>query len=383
LNPEQSDADKPLVSVIFPMFNVEATVLNSLGTVQDQTYENIEIICVDDGSTDRTVELVGEFSNDPRIRLVRQENRGLGGARNTGIREAKGQWLTFVDSDDWIHPRMIEELIGAAVRDSRLDIIDCFHAVVDPMGNVTKTRDAPASPGNPDYFARVMSGRASAMACGRVYRRSLFDDPELFFPERVNPEDIFVTYKYYYAARGIHTVTKPLYMWNQRAGSLSRSISTKYIDDTLRSLDDCWNFLCRKGVDDQYIADFYYRCAHYSTGLLMKTVHYSRGEDARTTLNYLRQKLQTSPYFSNKMVEALRDKHPELLRDLSKYGVQLGVSSSPSRPVPASPSRSPSGNSIDPRYHVTFAGILVMALRKLRNRLRGNKRSKRKGKGKR
>jgi glycosyltransferase involved in cell wall biosynthesis len=356
------------------MFNVEDTVLNSLGTVQDQTYENIEIICIDDGSTDRTSELVREFSNDPRIRVIRQDNRGLGGARNTGIRDAKGEWVTFVDSDDWIHPTMVEELVGQALQNSELDIVDCFHAVIDPFGNVTTVRDAPVASDNPDYFARIMSGRASAMACARLYRASLFDDPEHFFPEGVNPEDIFVTYKYYYAARGVHTVPKPLYMWNQRAGSLSRNVSRKYVDDTLRSFDECWSFLCRKGIADEYMPEFYHRCAHYASGLLRKTVHYSRGDAARETLSYLRQKLQTSPYFSSKMIEALGGKDMGLLKQLSKFGdfwgMPMPLGAPAGTPAPSARSRS---ESIDPRYYATFAGILVVTLRKLRNRLGGKK----------
>ena len=351
------------------MFNVEATVLNSLGTVQDQTYENIEIICIDDGSTDRTVDLVKEFSNDPRIRVIRQENQGLGGARNTGIREARGEWLTFVDSDDWIHPTMVEKLISEAGQDPKLDIVDCFHAVVDEKGSVTATRDLSIATGDPDYFAEVMSGAAPVLACGKIYRKSLFDDKELLFPEHTIYEDIFVTYKIFYAARGAMTVREVLYIWNHRSGSLSRSISKKHVDDTMRAFDSSWDFLTRRGLAERYIDQFYRRCAHFALNLFNKAHTY--GDDsrlARETLTYLREKLQGSPYFSNKMRRSLRSSDPRALSRLTNQGDFLGRRFGDAR---ANQRRGLSARGGDPLYYVTFAGLLLVAIRKLKRLLVG------------
>lgn len=349
------------------MFNVESTVLNSLGTVQDQTYENIEIICVDDGSTDRTVELVKGFSNDPRIRIVSQENRGLGGARNTGIREAKGEWLTFVDSDDWIHPTMVEELVSEAMQDPELDIVDCLHAVVDENGVVVATRERSIATGDPDYFAEVMSGTAPALACGKIYRTSLFDDNELLFPEHTIHEDIYVTYKMFYNARRAKTVTKFLYVWNHRLGSLSRSISRKHVDDTMRAFDSSWEFLTRKGVSDLYIDQFYLRCAHFTLGLFNKAhVYASDSRHGRDALRYLKEKLRGSPYFSNKMRSSLRSSHPKVLSRLIKEGILSPVI----QPGNANQKRGVSGTrGGDPLYYVTFAGLLLMTYRKLKRLL--------------
>lgn len=348
------------------MFNVEATVLNSLGTVQDQTYENIEILCVDDGSTDRTVEMVEGFSNDPRIRIVRQENRGLGGARNTGIREAKGGWLTFVDSDDWIHPRMVETLVAKAVSDPELDIIECLHSVVDESGAVTASRARVIPADDSAYFASVMSGRDPVMACAKIYRASIFEDEDSLFPEATLHEDVYVTYRHFWFARRAATVPEVLYVWKHRVGSLSRSATRKHVDDTLGAFVTCWEFLVRRGLADRYVDDFYVRCAHFSANLFDKIGKYAAGTASRETFNYLRRQLTASPYFSNKMAAVLRDRNPKLLATLSSYGDFWGR---PAEPQVAPPKAKRRRVKPRPDYsRATLAGLLWMAYRKITKR---------------
>ncbi|WP_071188886.1 glycosyltransferase family A protein [Trichormus sp. NMC-1] len=89
----------PKISVIIPVYNSEKTVAETLDSVLAQTYGDLEVIIVDDGSTDKSIEICRQF-NDERIKIVHQQNRGLAGARNTGIRHAQGEFLGFVDSDE-------------------------------------------------------------------------------------------------------------------------------------------------------------------------------------------------------------------------------------------------------------------------------------------
>ena len=93
----------PKISVIIPVYNVEKFLRKCLNSVRFQTYSNLEIICIDDGSTDRSFEILQEFaSQDNRFVVIKQKNRGAGAARNRGIKLATGDYITFVDSDDWI-----------------------------------------------------------------------------------------------------------------------------------------------------------------------------------------------------------------------------------------------------------------------------------------
>ena len=97
---------KPVFSVVMPMYNVEKYIAKAIHSVLVQRYSNFELICVDDGCTDRSVEIVKQF-DDPRIRIVQQKNRGLAAARNTGINQCRGLYIAFLDSDDLWHPEKL------------------------------------------------------------------------------------------------------------------------------------------------------------------------------------------------------------------------------------------------------------------------------------
>ena len=108
---------KPLISVIVPVFNVEKYVGRCLTSIINQSYTNLEIIVVNDGSTDNSLSVCEAYAaKDNRIKLITQENRGLSGARNSGLRHYTGEYVTFVDSDDWIHRNMIEYLYNVLIR---------------------------------------------------------------------------------------------------------------------------------------------------------------------------------------------------------------------------------------------------------------------------
>lgn len=109
-------ADHPLVSVIVPIYNVEKYLVECLDSLRAQTYDKIEVIMVDDGATDSSGDLAKDYSKkDSRFIYVHQENAGLSAARNTGIAHAKGEYLSFVDSDDWVDPQFIEKLVAGAL----------------------------------------------------------------------------------------------------------------------------------------------------------------------------------------------------------------------------------------------------------------------------
>lgn len=134
-----SNEDQPLVSIIVPCWNSEDTLLETLKSAAAQTYRNIEIIIVDDGSTDRSAAVAAEFcAREPRARVVHQENRGLGGARNRGIAESRGAWIAPIDADDIWHPTKIEKQIGVVNASAQeLGLIYCFYRTIDAQSRVT------------------------------------------------------------------------------------------------------------------------------------------------------------------------------------------------------------------------------------------------------
>ena len=124
-----------MISVIIPLYNKSATVKQTIKTVLDQTISDYEIIVVDDGSTDNGIELIKEINN-PQIRVIEQENRGVSSARNHGIQEARGEWIAFLDADDEWAPTHLESLVSLSKKYPQCDITACAYQFSNLYGNV-------------------------------------------------------------------------------------------------------------------------------------------------------------------------------------------------------------------------------------------------------
>lgn len=114
--------NNPVVSIIVPVYNVEAYIEECLDSIVNQTYQQLEIIVVDDGSTDASSQLVKKYLADNRILFIEQENQGLSGARNSGLKVATGKYVLFVDSDDYIRVNMLTELVSR-IEESQADLV--------------------------------------------------------------------------------------------------------------------------------------------------------------------------------------------------------------------------------------------------------------------
>ncbi len=163
-----------LVSVIIPVYNVEQYIVETIRSVLAQTYSNFEVLVIDDGSPDLSIELCQQQFDDPRIKIIRQKNRGLAGARNTGIRHAQGEYLAFLDSDDLWEPKKlikhIEHLDGAL----DVGISFCRSALIDEAGNPTGTYLMPELT-NIDVPC-LLRGSPLGNGSTPVIRREVFED---------------------------------------------------------------------------------------------------------------------------------------------------------------------------------------------------------------
>ncbi len=113
----------PLVSVIIPVYNLEGYIENCLKNITNQTYNNLEILCIDDGSIDSSANIIKDFAEtDSRIKLVQQKNAGVSAARNKGLNICTGEYVTFLDGDDYLHPQAIEILVNGALKDD-IDVV--------------------------------------------------------------------------------------------------------------------------------------------------------------------------------------------------------------------------------------------------------------------
>lgn len=226
-----------LISVILPIYKVENYLAECIESVIHQTYENLEIILVDDGSPDRCGSICDEYAaKDSRIVVIHKENGGLSDARNAGIDIATGEWIAFVDSDDIINCHMIEYLYKA-VTDNDAKMSWCAISSVDENGYLLDGEKCHYKQANPssDYEINIYSkqdaeqrmytveGMQKALvAWNKLYHRSLFtneDGPVRYAKGKIF-EDGYTTYIYIYGADKVIEINVPLYYYRQRSGSI-------------------------------------------------------------------------------------------------------------------------------------------------------------------
>ena len=211
------------ISVIVAAYNIENYIEKCLDSIISQTYKELEIIVVDDGSTDRTLERITNVSmNDERIILINKPNGGLSSARNAGLDKATGDYIGFIDGDDYIAEDMYETLLGGIVKNN-CEIAMC--AVLKVYNHYTE-KD------NLINHSIVMSKKEATealieekyikhYAVNKLYTASLFKDVR--YPEGKLYEDIFTTYKLFSGANRISYSDKIGYFYVQRQGSILRS----------------------------------------------------------------------------------------------------------------------------------------------------------------
>ncbi len=215
------------VSVIVPVYNVEKFLARCLDSILDQSLHDIEVVCVDDGSPDGSIDILRRYeARDSRVRVIRQPNRGLGGARNTGIEAASGEYVGFVDSDDLIDRDFYEKLYAAASR-TGADIA-CTDLISHHGDKVKKRIVYDEEHIAEDVQERFETGQCppSFYVMNKIYRRSMLMDAQLRFREHVVFEDLDFTAKAVYAARRIVTVPGTAYRYMFNSASIVNSRQT-------------------------------------------------------------------------------------------------------------------------------------------------------------
>lgn len=213
------------VSVIIPVYNAEKYLRKCLDSVTSQTLRDIEIICVDDGSTDGSVAILKEYqTRDSRVRLIRQKNAGAGAARNQGFREAAGEYLSFLDSDDFFEPDMLEKAVHCAEQ-YRTDIVvfnsDQYHMDKDAFVQVPwvlRTQDLP--PYMPFTYRQLTNNVFLSFvgwAWDKLYRRDFVETHNLWFQEQRTTNDLLFVFSALVTAKRIAVVDEVLA--HQRRGS--------------------------------------------------------------------------------------------------------------------------------------------------------------------
>lgn len=212
--------DVPGISLVVPVYNVQEYLPECLDSLLGQSFKAIEIILVDDGSTDASAEICDRYaSGDDRIRVVHQQNAGVSRARNVGIGLARGKYLGFVDSDDWVDRDYCKRLYEA-LTDYGADISICSYYVVRPRKTKPTAADGKITVYDRKEAIRMLyeDVRIRNFAWNKLFRRELFDG--IGFPEdRIMCEDMAIMHRLFYRTGPIVQMNVPLYYYRMRGDS--------------------------------------------------------------------------------------------------------------------------------------------------------------------
>lgn len=243
-----------LVSIVVPIYKVKKYLSKCVDSIIAQDYKNLEIILVDDGSPDNCPEICDEYAKkDERIRVVHKENGGLSDARNAGIKVATGEYIAFIDSDDYVAENYISMLLYT-LKKYDADISACNYIKVyedtgrqevEPktdkelvMTNVEAMKDLFILPSNSDV-----------VTWNKLYRTSLFTDNNIEFPKGKLHEDNFTTYKLYYYSSKVAFVNVPCYYYLQRKDSIMGQKFNPRRLDVLLALQEIKKFVKKNNID--------------------------------------------------------------------------------------------------------------------------------------
>ena len=259
--------DCPLISVIVPVYQVEEYLERCVDSILNQSYHNLEIVLVDDGSTDKGGEICDRYSvQNANVKVIHQKNQGLSAARNTGIEASTGEWICFVDSDDYIEENMLEILQRTSVEDLS-DMVICGFVRCDDEDHVIKVKSFERQ--CIDSYEALKRGMAESLfsaAWNKLIRRECLG--AIRFPKGKIYEDEFTTYRIVDRCEKISLIDREFYHYTLRIGSITQNSYTVKNLDAMEAFYLKYLYFKEKGADYQRLklsagdvfAGLYYKC---------------------------------------------------------------------------------------------------------------------------
>ena len=238
-----------LISVIVPLYNVEMYFSTCIDSILDQSYRNLEVIIINDGSTDFSLKIAQTYAEkDDRVKVYSFENEGLSEARNRGLSVATGEYITFVDADDMLYPEAIEILLKALIKESA-DISEGKTIRGKVHGNIEKpsTNIKTIVYKPQEAISDVLyQHRLLPSACGKLYKKDLFEG--LHFQKGTIYEDLNIFYKVFERCHKIVWIDYPVYFYRDTEGSIINSWKPQRLD-VLKVTEEIENYLQEKYPD--------------------------------------------------------------------------------------------------------------------------------------
>lgn len=267
------------VSIIVPVYNVERYVRRCLNKLIDQTLKEIEIIVVDDGSTDNSAQIVKEYAKkDNRIKYYRKENGGLSDARNYGLKQATAPYIAFLDSDDYVDVTMYEKMYKKAKKDES-DMVECNFIWKYPRHKHKNKKDIGKKYSNQSK----MLERARVVAWNKLYKRELIEKTKVQFPKGLIYEDIEFFYKLVPYIHTVSFIKEPLVYYVQRKKSIINTQTTRN-RDIFKVFDNVVKYYQEKNFYYKYQEELEYSCARILLCSSFKRIAKMKEKELRTEL---------------------------------------------------------------------------------------------------
>ena len=216
----------PKISVIIPVYNAEKYLRECLDSITNQTFKDIEIICVNDGSTDSSLQILNEYAQkDNRIIVISQDNQGLSAARNTGIANATGEYISFVDSDDYVSENLYENLVKYLPQE-----LICFESQLYPqdLKNPINKNLVNKYNGLVNVDDKIIKN-TNVYAWNKLFKTSIIKENNIQFPKGLTFEDFPFIWEYMLCIKKAYYLNKKLYFYRQHNNSIMKNCNTKSI----------------------------------------------------------------------------------------------------------------------------------------------------------
>ncbi len=288
---------KDLISIIVPVHNSSKYLEKCINSLINQTYKNIEIICIENGSTDNGLEILNKYKD--KIKILIQKNPGLSLARNTGIKNSNGKYISFVDSDDNVLPTFIEELYNV-IKTTDADISVCnYNEILEENKETKKISSFPNETIKEKEIKENLVNFNYAI-WNKLYKKDIITKNKIYFPENIKYEDIPFVLKYLINAKSISKTEKYLYNYYIHKNSEQTTVD-KRIFDIIDIMDICKTMTDKNKLEDLYIK--------HLTTYSLKTRYMKNNKDRNLFINTCYNELnenypnwKKSKYIKNKNI---------------------------------------------------------------------------------
>lgn len=240
----------PKISIIVPVYNSENYLKRCVESILNQTHQNIELILVDDGSTDKSPELCDVYAHNNKVKVEHIKNCGAGGARNVGLRIATGDYISFVDSDDWIHPDMLKTMLSIAL-EKKINLVECDLITVNNEEDINiDSKYSITIESRIDALKRILTNQRFSVVV-KLYKRELLNG--IFFREHIMSEDAYFSIEVLNKLTTQAIIPNTFYFYFSNTESVSKTpFSIKKLD-TLDSALFIQNEILKKEKDQELI----------------------------------------------------------------------------------------------------------------------------------